>query len=125
MTNAALPFILFSLCRTDPGCQSHASLTVASSISLWRSVVRRRFACQSTAAESAVGYFFYVIVHVNSLSPCEMCTYAECSNEMTRSRMQTARILQEDEEAGAFGGLAMGLTALGMAILLPLAARLL
>jgi predicted murein hydrolase (TIGR00659 family) len=36
----------------------------------------------------------------------------------------TARILQESEEAGAFAGLAMGLTALGMAILLPLLARL-
>jgi predicted murein hydrolase (TIGR00659 family) len=35
----------------------------------------------------------------------------------------TARILQESEEAGAFAGLAMGLTALGMAILLPLLAR--
>jgi predicted murein hydrolase (TIGR00659 family) len=36
----------------------------------------------------------------------------------------TARILQENEEAGAFAGFAMGLTALGMAILLPLLARL-
>ena len=36
----------------------------------------------------------------------------------------TARILQESEEAGAFAGLAMGLTALGMAILLPLVAHL-
>jgi predicted murein hydrolase (TIGR00659 family) len=37
----------------------------------------------------------------------------------------TARILQESQEAGAFAALAMGLTALGMAILLPLLARLL
>ena len=36
----------------------------------------------------------------------------------------TARILQESEEAGAFAALAMGLTALGMAVLLPLLARL-
>jgi predicted murein hydrolase (TIGR00659 family) len=36
----------------------------------------------------------------------------------------TARILQESEEAGAFAALAMGLTALGMAVLLPLFARL-
>lgn len=36
----------------------------------------------------------------------------------------TARILQESEEAGAFAGLGMGLTALGMAVLLPLLARL-
>lgn len=36
----------------------------------------------------------------------------------------TARILQESEEAGAFAGLGMGLTALGMAILLPLLVRL-
>ena len=36
----------------------------------------------------------------------------------------TARILQENEETGAFAGLAMGLTALGVAILLPLLARL-
>lgn len=36
----------------------------------------------------------------------------------------TARILQESEEAGAFAGLAMGLVALVMAILLPLLARL-
>jgi len=36
----------------------------------------------------------------------------------------TARILQESEEAGAFAGLSMGLTALGMAVLLPLLARL-
>ena len=35
----------------------------------------------------------------------------------------TARILQESQEAGAFAGLAMGLTALGMAILLPLLVR--
>jgi predicted murein hydrolase (TIGR00659 family) len=37
----------------------------------------------------------------------------------------TARILQESEEAGAFAGLGMGFTALGMAVLLPLLARLL
>jgi putative effector of murein hydrolase len=36
----------------------------------------------------------------------------------------TARILQENEEAGAFEGLGMGLTALGMAVLLPLLTRL-
>ena len=36
----------------------------------------------------------------------------------------TARILQESEEAGAFAGLGMGLTALGMAVLLPLLVRL-
>jgi len=36
----------------------------------------------------------------------------------------TARILQESEEAGAFAGLGMGFTALGMAVLLPLLARL-
>jgi putative effector of murein hydrolase len=36
----------------------------------------------------------------------------------------TARILQESEEAGAFAGLGMGLTALGMAVLLPLLTRL-
>jgi predicted murein hydrolase (TIGR00659 family) len=36
----------------------------------------------------------------------------------------TARILQESEEAGAFAGLGMGLTALAMAVLLPLLARL-
>ena len=36
----------------------------------------------------------------------------------------TARILQENEEAGAFAGLGMGLTALGMAVLLPLFTRL-
>lgn len=36
----------------------------------------------------------------------------------------TARILQENEQAGAFAGLGMGLTALGMAVLLPLLARL-
>ena len=36
----------------------------------------------------------------------------------------TARILQESEEAGAFASLGMGLTALGMAVLLPLLARL-
>jgi len=36
----------------------------------------------------------------------------------------TARILQESEEAGAFSGLAMGLTALGMAFVLPLLGRL-
>ena len=35
----------------------------------------------------------------------------------------TARILQESEEAGAFAALAMGLTALAMAMLLPLLAR--
>jgi predicted murein hydrolase (TIGR00659 family) len=36
----------------------------------------------------------------------------------------TARILQESEEAGAFSALAMGLTALAMALLLPVASRL-
>jgi predicted murein hydrolase (TIGR00659 family) len=36
----------------------------------------------------------------------------------------TARMLQESQETGAFAGLAMGLTALGMAIVLPLLARL-
>jgi predicted murein hydrolase (TIGR00659 family) len=36
----------------------------------------------------------------------------------------TARILQESEEAGAFAGMAMGVTALAMAILLPLVARI-
>lgn len=36
----------------------------------------------------------------------------------------TARILQESEETGAFSALAMGLTALAMAILLPALARL-
>ena len=36
----------------------------------------------------------------------------------------TARSLQEGEEAGAFAGLGMGLTALAMAVLLPLLARL-
>jgi len=36
----------------------------------------------------------------------------------------TARILQESEEAGAFSALAMGLTALGMAVLLPGLARI-
>jgi putative effector of murein hydrolase len=35
----------------------------------------------------------------------------------------TARILQESDEAGAFSGLAMGLTALAMAILLPIIVR--
>jgi predicted murein hydrolase (TIGR00659 family) len=35
----------------------------------------------------------------------------------------TARILQDSEEAGAFSGLAMGLTALIMAVVMPLAAR--
>jgi putative effector of murein hydrolase len=37
----------------------------------------------------------------------------------------TARILQEGEETGAFSALAMGLTAIGMAVLLPALARLL
>ena len=37
----------------------------------------------------------------------------------------TARILQESQEAGAFSGLAMGLTALAMAILMPVIARVL
>ena len=36
----------------------------------------------------------------------------------------TARILQESEEAGAFSALAMGLTALAMALLLPAVSRL-
>ena len=36
----------------------------------------------------------------------------------------TARILQESDEAGAFSALAMGLTALGMALLLPGLSRL-
>jgi predicted murein hydrolase (TIGR00659 family) len=36
----------------------------------------------------------------------------------------TARALEESEEAGAFSGLAMGLSALGCAFLLPLAAKL-
>jgi predicted murein hydrolase (TIGR00659 family) len=36
----------------------------------------------------------------------------------------TARILQESEEAGAFSALAMGLTALAMALLLPALSRL-
>jgi predicted murein hydrolase (TIGR00659 family) len=36
----------------------------------------------------------------------------------------TARILQESEEAGAFSALAMGLTALTMAVLLPAVSRL-
>jgi putative effector of murein hydrolase len=36
----------------------------------------------------------------------------------------TARSLQEGEETGAFAGLGMGLTALAMAVLLPLLARL-
>jgi predicted murein hydrolase (TIGR00659 family) len=36
----------------------------------------------------------------------------------------TARILQESEEAGAFSALAMGLAALAMALLLPVASRL-
>ncbi len=45
------------------------------------------------------------------------------SMETTSHGQGTARILQESEEAGAFAGLAMGLTALGMAILLPLLAR--
>jgi putative effector of murein hydrolase len=31
----------------------------------------------------------------------------------------TARILQESEEAGAFSGIAMGLTALAMAVAMP------
>jgi hypothetical protein len=36
----------------------------------------------------------------------------------------TARILQETEEAGAFSAVAMGLTALAMAMLLPAVSRL-
>ena len=36
----------------------------------------------------------------------------------------TARMLQESEEAGAFSALAMGLTALTMAVLLPAVSRL-
>lgn len=37
----------------------------------------------------------------------------------------TARILQENEEAGALAGIAMGLTALAMATVMPLLARFL
>ena len=42
----------------------------------------------------------------------------------TSHGLGTARILQENEEAGAFAGPGMGLTALGMAVLLPLLAGL-
>ena len=47
---------------------------------------------------------------------------AQPANGTTSHGQGTAHILQESEEAGAFTGLAMGLTALGMAIL-PLLAR--
>lgn len=60
------------------------------------------------------------------LSKFNVQTALECGLAMgTASHGQgAARSLQDSEEAGAFAGMAMGMTAIAMAIVLPLLARL-
>lgn len=60
------------------------------------------------------------------LSKFNVQTAMECGLAMgTTSHGQgAARCLQDSEEAGAFAGMAMGMTAIAMAIVLPLLARL-